>query len=106
MQLVEASIRDKVFPEFLMDALLRADTVSQANALAIERQWGITSADEWRAMKNRNPQPNGQGQKYLVPINYMAADQIGEAKKTPADAPAVAPVSDEDGEEIDHAVSQ
>jgi len=94
LQLVEASIRDEVFPEFLMDALLRADTVSQANALAIERQWGVTNADEWRAMKNRNPQKGGVGKKYLVPKNYTIADKIGEEPEAPAFQPT-APQPDE-----------
>jgi HK97 family phage portal protein len=86
MQLIEERNRKNVFPEFLMDALLRADSVAQANALAIERQWGITSADEWRAIKNRNPQPDGIGQKYILPSNYTIAAKLGET-----DFPATAP---------------
>jgi HK97 family phage portal protein len=85
-QLIEESLRRDVFAEFMMDALLRADSVSQANVLAIERQWGITSADEWRAIKNRNPQPDGVGQKYILPSNYTVAAKLGET-----DFPATAP---------------
>jgi HK97 family phage portal protein len=84
-QLIEPDMQDRAFAEFDMDSLLRADTVSEANALALERQWGITNADEWRAKKNRNPQPDGQGKKYLVPSNYTVADKIGE-NPAPGDA--------------------
>ncbi len=84
-QLVEPDLQDDVFSEFMMDSLLRADSVSRNNALAVQRQWGIINADEWREMDNRNPQPDGQGKKYLVPSNYTVADKVGEP------IPAVAP---------------
>jgi HK97 family phage portal protein len=84
-QLIEPDRQDELFAEFLLDSLLRGDSVARNNALAIQRQWGIINADEWRQKENMNPQPDGQGQKYLVPTNYTVADKIGEP--VPATAP-------------------
>jgi len=77
-QLIEPELQDEAFAEFMLDSLLRADSVSRNNALAVQRQWGIINADEWREIENRNPQPDGIGRKYLVPTNYTVADKIGE----------------------------
>lgn len=47
--------RREIFAEFLMDSLLRGDAKSRNEALWIERQAGVVSQNEWRAMLNRNP---------------------------------------------------
>ncbi len=52
--------------EFVLEALLRGDAHKQAQTLELERKWGITNADEWRALNNREPLPNGLGQIYTV----------------------------------------
>lgn len=67
------------FAEFLVDGLLRGDAKSRNEAYAIQRQWGIINADEWREMENKNPQPNGQGKVYIVPVNYAPATSIVNA---------------------------
>ena len=54
------------FAEFLVDGLLRGDSLSRNRALAVQRQNGIINADEWREIENMNPLPDGQGQLYLV----------------------------------------
>lgn len=58
-------------------ALLRADAKSQAEALHIARQDGVINADEWRAMLEMNPQPDGMGQRYLVNGNMTPVDAAG-----------------------------
>lgn len=57
------------FAEFLFDSLLRADGLSRAQKLWIERQGGALNADEWRDIEQRNPLPNGEGTTYLQPLN-------------------------------------
>lgn len=54
------------FIEFDLDGFLQADAKTQAEVLGIERQNGIISADEWRALKNRNPIGGEEGSAYLV----------------------------------------
>lgn len=88
--LLDDDEKEEFFFEFLVDGLLRGDSVARANALAIKRQNGIINADEWRALDNMNPQPEGQGKTYLVPLNMVPADQIGEVEGTTAGVPTTA----------------
>lgn len=61
--------------QHLVDALLRADSKTRAETLAIWRSWGIINADTWRELENMNALPNGLGQTYLQPANYVIAGQ-------------------------------
>lgn len=63
------------FAEFLVDAMLRGDALTRAQALWIQRQAGVINADEWREFENRNPLPNGDGQVFLQPLNMTT---VGE----------------------------
>jgi len=63
--------RKVYYCEFNLDVHLRGDSMARAESLAIQRQWGIVNADEWREKENMNPLPDGQGEKYLVPLNMM-----------------------------------
>lgn len=67
--------RGTIFAEFNIDGLLRGDAVSQATALQIEFMNGAVNQDEWRALKNRNPLPDGEGQTFYVPANLK---EVGE----------------------------
>jgi HK97 family phage portal protein len=88
-QLLDEDERDTFYAEFLADGLLRADAKSRAEALAVRWQNGTLNAttagprDEWRALENENPLPNGVGQTYYVPANYLPA-----AAPRPAAPPA------------------
>jgi len=64
------------FCEHLIDGLMRGDIASRYQAYATGRQWGWLNADEIRTLENMNPLPDGQGQKYLVPMNMIPADQM------------------------------
>jgi HK97 family phage portal protein len=99
---VEKSIRRDVmqisdgkrdhFAEFLVDALLRGDSVTRAQALHTMRQDGIINADEWRAIENMNPQPNGDGKVYLVNSTMKPIDQIlNPPEPPPPPASAIEP---------------
>ncbi len=81
------------FAEFNLDGLMRGDYKTRQEGRAIQRQWGAISADEWRASENMNPQPDGQGEVYLVPLNMIsaktaAADTGITGAKKEADVPA------------------
>ena len=62
--------REDHFCEFLMDALLRADSVSRQESLEIQRRNGIINADGWLTKENMNVQPDGIGKFYWMPVNY------------------------------------
>lgn len=59
----------KYFVEFLTDALLKGDLKSRYDAYAVARNNGWLNVDEIRQRENMNPLPDGQGQKYLQPLN-------------------------------------
>lgn len=61
------------FAEFLIDGLLRGDAYTRAQALAIQRQNGVITANEWREIENRNPIDGGDG--LLVNGNMIPVDQ-------------------------------
>jgi HK97 family phage portal protein len=88
--------RKTYFAEHLVDALLRGDAQQRAAALQILRQNAVINADEWRAIENMNPLPDGQGQVYWMPANMQPADmavKIAEMKLNPP-APPAPPVAD------------
>lgn len=64
--------------EFVLEALLRGDAKKQAETLEIERKWGITNADEWRALNNREPLPDGLGKIYTVAGGTEDLSKLGQ----------------------------
>lgn len=87
-QLIEES---DIFGELLLDGLLRGDAKSRAEALAIRWQHGTLTPDEWRALENENPLPDGLGNRTYVAVNYQAVE---------APAPIVEPALNDDGSQI------
>jgi HK97 family phage portal protein len=61
---------DDVFAEFLVDGYLRGDAKSRAEALAIRLQNGTLTQDQWRALENENPLPDGTGAQTWMAVNY------------------------------------
>lgn len=78
------------FVKFNVNALLRGDTKSRAEARAIERRNGIISANEWRESEDLNPRTDAGGDKYIIEQNMRYDDGV-----TPVDASAVEPGGDE-----------
>lgn len=75
---------DKIhFVEFLIDALLRGKLSERYAAYAIARQWGWFSADDIREIENMNPLPDETGNVYLVPMNMVDANKLGETTQAP-----------------------
>lgn len=60
--------------EFKIDALLRGDAKSRAEAYAQGRQWGWLSVNDIRKLENMSPIPNGDI--YLQPLNMGEAGKI------------------------------
>ena len=77
MKLLTPNERKKYFIEHLVDALLRGDIKARYESYAIGRQWGWLSADDVRRIENMNPLPEGQGERYLTPLNMVPANQAG-----------------------------
>lgn len=76
LQLYLPADRKTHYTEFLLDALLRGDSKSRADTLAVWRQNGIINADEWRELENLNPIGDDAGTTYLVNGNMLPVDQI------------------------------
>lgn len=83
MKLLRREERRGMFFEFLLDSLLRGDTLTRYQAHALARQWGFKSVNEIRSTENDNGiGPNGDV--YMQPMNMApvgqpANDDIPEA---------------------------
>ncbi len=80
--------RATLFPEFLVDGLLRGDIKSRYEAYAVGRQNGWLCPDEIREFENMNPLPDGTGKVYLVPLNMIPADMVGQMNDPPEEPPS------------------
>ncbi len=67
---------EKFFVEFLMDGLLRGDAAGRSQALQTQFLNGALTLDEWRAIENRNPLPDGKGQTHFMPLNLTTLEKI------------------------------
>lgn len=81
------SERERYFVEFNMDGLTRGDIAAQTDSYGKGRQWGWFNVDEIRAKMNMNPLPNGEGTRYLEPVNMRGAGEEPVAN-IPEAAPA------------------
>lgn len=70
--------RKTMYSEFLVDGLLRGDITVRYQAYAVGRQWGWLSADDVRRLENMDVLPEGQGEKYLLPLNMIDASNFDE----------------------------
>lgn len=94
----------RYYVRFVLDGLMRGDARERAEALAIQRQWGIINADEWRELEDMNPQGGEQGQAYWMPVNMIPADQA--SMLTSPDAPPPDDDDDGDGERASRALRE
>lgn len=81
-QLLLPSERATYFPEHLVDALLRGNTMARYQAYAVGRQWGWLSANDVRERENMNPVDGGDD--YLVPLNMVPAGRGAAAPERAA----------------------
>lgn len=77
--LVGQEEHDTLLIEYLVDGLLRGDTLSRYQAYAIGRQWGWMSANDILEMENRDPIKGGDT--YLTPLNMVSASEPAKGKR-------------------------
>lgn len=87
--ILERFTEQGTFVEFLMDALLRPDTMARAQANQVMLQNGALTIDEWRQRENLNPIGERAGEVHWMPLN-IAPVSVAE---TPPDDD-----DDDDGE--------
>jgi len=75
--------KESVFPEFLVDGLLRGDIKSRYTAYQLAIQSGIMSPNEVRAKENLNPRPGGDD--YMSPLNMRLTGPDGDEKEVDDD---------------------
>jgi HK97 family phage portal protein len=63
------------FVEHNIDALIQADTLTKYQVGRMGIEMGVLSPDEFRAMQNMNPRPDGRGGVYLRPLNMTVAGE-------------------------------
>lgn len=68
--------RQTYFAKFVIDGLLRGDTLSRYSAHKIAKDSGWMNADEIREIEDMNPVPEGKGKIYTIPLNMIPVDQI------------------------------
>jgi HK97 family phage portal protein len=66
-----------LYPEHLVDAIVRGDIKSRYEAYATARQWGWMSANEIRERENLNALAGEAGDTYLVPLNMAPVGAAG-----------------------------
>jgi len=77
--------RGRIFAQFEVEGLLRADSAARSAYLAAMTQNGLMTRDEARAYDNRAPM-GGNAAKLTVQSNPVPIDQLGDASAaTPAD---------------------
>ena len=87
--LSESEVKKYKF-EFNLDSQLRGRALERSQKLQIERQNGVLSIDEWRALENRNPLPDNLGDIYQVPMNMdTLGDGIEPDPNNPKNPPSV-----------------
>lgn len=64
------------YPKFILDSLLRGDTLSRYQAYGLGRNGGWLSANDIRALEDMNPIDGGD--KYLAPLNYTDLLKLGK----------------------------
>lgn len=78
--------RARYYPEFMLAGLERGDIAGRYQAYAVARQNGWMSANDIRKLENMNPVEGGDV--YLVPLNMIPADQVGQTQSSEPAPPA------------------
>lgn len=69
--LLTESERQTLYMEYLVEGLLRGDTVSRYQSYAVGRQWGWLAVNDIRRLENMEPIDDGDV--YLQPLNMVQA---------------------------------
>jgi len=107
MTLLSPAERRVLYFEHVVEALLRGALKERYDAYSVALGWGFMNANEVRVGENRPPLPGDQGTQYLVPVNMVPRDKIGqepprepepETEPIPADNPA--PTDEDEADEV------
>ena len=71
--------RERFFAEHLIEGMLRGDMKTRFDGYRVGREIGVYNADDIAEMENRNPLPDGRGQVYMVPLNWVPAPTPDDA---------------------------
>jgi HK97 family phage portal protein len=74
---------DALYHRFNRSALVKGDIKSRYGAYAVALQWGFLNPNEVRALEDRNPREDGQGDNFYDPPNTAG----GEPKDSPDEPP-------------------
>lgn len=86
--------------EFYTDLLRRGDAKSRQESLAIMRQNGVITGNEWRRIEGMNPLPADVGDVALVNGNMIPIEKATAPEPPPAPpAPALPPASEGENDE-------
>ncbi len=80
-QLLTRPERKVYFAKFVVDGLLRGDILSRYQAYGYAKQNGWLNTNEIREKEDMNPVAGGDT--YLVPLNMVPSDQLGNARNFP-----------------------
>jgi HK97 family phage portal protein len=81
--------KEGYYAEFKIDALLRGDAKSRADAYAVGREWGWLSVNDIRRLENMNG-IGAKGDIYIQPLNYIEAGKEPTADEQNANTKAMA----------------
>jgi len=70
-----SDIGSGVFASFDTKARVKGDMKTRSESLAIQRQNGIISANEWRAMEGLDAREDDEGDDYMTPLNFRLSDE-------------------------------
>lgn len=89
-RLVAVGERGRIFAEFDIDGLIRADSIGRATLMSALAQNGLRTRDELRAKDNLGPLPGGDV--LTVQSNLVPLDQLGSAAPSGQQVRALAAV--------------
>jgi HK97 family phage portal protein len=84
---------ERQYTRFNVDAMIRTDLKTRHEVFMLDRQMGLKSIDELRAIDDLEPLPDGEGKDYS-PLAVAVAEANAAAKPEPKPEPAPAPVAD------------
>ena len=86
--------RQNHYMKFNRNALLSMSPKEQADVLAIEKANGVINGDDWAALKDYDPIPDGIGRIYTVSANMVEVTKDGlKAPAKPDQAPVPVPAA-------------
>jgi len=84
MSLFSEADKKTHFAEFLREAQFRTDMLTVNESLAIQRQNGIISANEYRSKLNMNPDDDPMADELLIQLNMVPQSMLAEVQEPPS----------------------